>query len=134
MSVSTEAILCFGVQLSEEFKSPWLDSDYGDFNEWWAEECGFKYDGYDKQREFLALPENKCPIELVWHCSESHPIPIIAIPGYTQIAYRGSPQRISIGHLGVFSVEREAFLAFCKKYNIEVPPEGPQWWLCSYWG
>jgi len=146
MGVSTDAILCWGIDLGEE--TPWADK---------AEELGFDTDdledffafvfcGVEKPKEaWVADGENESysaywkakrealkayGVELVTHCSYDYPMHILAISASETRANRGDPQTIT--SLDVNPEWSPKLKEACEKLGID--PEDGQWVLCSLWG
>lgn len=134
MGVSTDAILCFGVDLSEDYEDllPWqqLEDDDNDFDTWVARISGADTDDWKAIKEAA----EKCPVELVSHCSYDYPMYIVAVRGTKITARRGSPKVISLDAIGGDDfIERQiAAERFCEEHGI--PCGDFQWLLCSMWG
>lgn len=154
MGVSTDAILCYGFSFEAGFEFPWDSEVYnGDYEEWWEEVRKFDppvqlfgdngewlpgmksnikarmlYDKYVHHWN----KENPFPVELVTHCSGSHPMFIIASRDSVYESYRGYPILITPTLFTVSKEQKNAVLQFCRTYNIKTAGE-PQWWLCSFW-
>lgn len=156
MGVSTNAILCYGVPLDEDqsYSLPWTQ-EYDDIEEWWREKTGWSLSTrWDEEKGQLVYPEgltakgyydlrnkhdarNPCPAEVVYHCSGSFPMYIIAVPGSVKVAWRGDVEEIDPGWINNFASDHHArevikFDDFIKNYNIS--QERPRWCLVSYWG
>lgn len=137
MSQSTDGILAYGVPIGEGAEFPWDAEEYGgDFDQWYSEQNGLptpknwdskegeKY--FDKQRKLL----EKCPIEVVQHCSMDYPMYFVAIRGTVTTASRGYPEQLEDNIKRPDNIA--PVLEFCEKYNLEVEGE-PGWYLFSNW-
>jgi hypothetical protein len=153
MGVSTDGILCYGVEVEEESELPWKDGDIGD---WWIKDVkGWKpsIEIYTPEGEYInekrpddklvdqyydersAFKEkNPCPVEIVVHCSYDYPMYIIAIPRTVTSASRGYVEEIKPLEMIIKNGEREALMEFCKTYNVSITDEYPKWILASLWG
>lgn len=160
MGVSTDAILCYGIQVEDEIPLPW--DDFDDFEDWWLDVTGFEpsddylaidWDTYSSwhrdethpyriatnenfESKNAWLKEHPCPIELVRHCSDRYPMYILAIPGTVRQAVRGFPNKASTRFADLRwgrENPNNVLLAFAEKHDIETVGE-PAWWLCSFWG
>lgn len=158
MGVSTDAILCFGFELPDEYEMPFEDEE-----EWWLELNNFKnsFEIFDSEgnfpngirpdealiKEHFAerhnfLKENPLPFDVIRHCSGDYPMYIISTPDTLITAYRGYPVDIAQRMNKTYSQEYiNKFVTMCKKYfptdidgydyNIDYTPK---WLMCSYWG
>ena len=152
MTVSTDAILCYGISVPEGDELPWSDRELYDdgIHDWWLEQNAWKpscqpwdEDGeripntteddvkqyFAEKREFKST--HPCPVDDVIHCSYDYPMHIIAIPTTVKRAWRGFPQLIDFDQCKVYRDDTEALREFCTKYSIQ-GDEG--WWLVSMWG
>lgn len=82
----------------------------------------------DKFYEDNRLIQERCPVELIRHCSCDYPMYILAVKGHTTKASRGYPTPVSNMNVDP-NAEIEA-QKFCQKYGIDWQP---QWWLASDW-
>jgi hypothetical protein len=149
MGQSTDAILCWGIEVTEDDEGvPWDEA---------AEEAGFDEGGADE--EYLALvlcglapyrgdndaalreywkakreALKACDIELVRHCSYDYPMYVLAIAASKVKANRGYPQTITKAHID--QAEADTWQAkltdACEKLGVE--PQSGQWILCSMLG
>lgn len=161
MGVSTDAIIVYGIAFEEGFEFPWSSDEFeGDFESWWRHVSGYKppFEIWGKHDRLPGITEsqvseyydhqiawekaNRPPVEPVSHCSGEYPMPILAVGGTENRAWRGSPIDISspsspldidINRFSVTKEQHNALLAFCNQHSIEAT-EPPRWWLCSYWG
>lgn len=156
MTVSTDAILCFGIAFDNEDTPPfpWDTGEFeNDIEDWWREKVlGFRHSKpiytpeggyvqgpppskeeiqayYDEIRAFDA-EHPKPPVRVVRHCHHENVMYILAVPSTFVEAERGYPQEIT--GLNVTQDEIVALGAFCADHGIE--GEAPRWWLASYWG
>lgn len=126
MSTSTDAYLCFGVKVPEEFIEAF--EGQGDEDEYEAEKLRnpLGYMTYSGEDETV----NGITITLVCHQSDDYPEYIVAPKGSVTWAWRGEPQEVK--SLEVAASWPAAIQAFCEKHKI--PFERPRWLLASYWG
>lgn len=156
MGVSTNGVICYGIQFDEDTEFPWNDDKYeGDIDSWWLHsvvefkpsleiygEDGNYIDGKVPSDEVInayyaerraAENANPLPIELVNYCSANAPMYIVAVPSTIKRALRGYPTWFEPTALTVTDEEKAALIAFCEAHGI-VTLEEPMWWLSSYWG
>lgn len=155
MGVSTDAILCYGINYGDKIDFPWNEVGKH-YEDWYYEDVlGYKppseiYDEsgeyingvkpsqdkineyYDHRRAFRK--SHPMPFDVVTHCSDGYPERIIAVPGTVTTASRGYPETIVPSKL--VEIENTCswveMLDFLKEHGVEV--EQPQWILASYWG
>lgn len=147
MGVSTDAILCYGVPFPEGYEFPWQTIDNYDFEDWWLlKVCGLEPqkddesfdDYYTRYRAFREA--NPCPVTLVYHCSDSYTMYIIAAKGLYKKAYRGEPKVIEPSFVNATDEQRQSVIDFCNTHcqptnsYDELPEIDPKWYLCSWWG
>lgn len=154
MGVSTDAILCWGIKLTEdEGPLPWADK---------AEELGYDVDedsdgflayalcGIEKPKEeWVDGGENQnyrdywdakrealknYGVEVVTHCSYDYPMYLLAISPSKVRANRGYPQTILRSDMDRPEADnwQEKLRDACEKLGIE--PAAGEWILCSLWG
>ncbi len=120
MGVSTDAILVYGVPLTEGALS-----DY-------------REEGEESTHPLARMLYGGDPVDgvvLVEHCSDECPEHILAIEGTETTAYRGYPKDIPSDALAVGEGWAEEIASFVQKYGLAEAVEGePRWLLCSYWG
>jgi len=129
MGTSTDAILCYGIEVKNE------DGDNGDLSgEDIAKFFGITEEELEMSEEdAVELVENlleDSPLELERHCSGDYPMYILHLKGYHHRAWRGNPQKIVTDELFVAPVDNESAIAWCSEHNIEWTPE---WLLASDW-
>ena len=153
MSVSTDAILCYGFDVGGDHDMPdWMkpigddkDFDFDDFvvsrlSDSIKQPGRFDTDEYRRNPElkeqwkkywadkkaFIAL----VGVSLVRHCSGDCPMYILAAKASITTAHRGSPKKI---HDGVAADPnwRSTLESFCEKTGIYM--QEPSWILCSDW-
>lgn len=161
MGVSTDGILCYGIDLGaeEEIELPWSkDSRFeGDEMEWWRHVTGFVPSFYPFTEKGDYHPEitdskdpriaryfeevrawdetHPLPVQVVRHCSDDYVMYILAVPGTECKAWRGYPVVVDFAALSALATpEADAnLLSFCNTYGI--PHDGgPRWLLASWWG
>ncbi len=151
MSISSDGQLCYGLSFEEDTEFPWGEQEV---DEWWRDENNYtpSMKVYDAEGQYIGgvrpsddvmkayYAEQKAweaahplPVEVVLHCSYDYPMTILAVPGTSKSASRGYPEPIDQSALTVTDAQREALLAFCREYEIEIPGE-PKWWLSSMYG
>ncbi len=134
MGQSTDAILCWGVQLAEDDEVPWAAraEELGGYNDPLEDEAivyvltGERLDG-DSAAERL----NELGIEVVHHGYHEDPMIIVAAYGTVTTAHRCSPQIVDVPNM-------EIQLGWIDKLNKAMPKLGidhleTQWILCSWW-
>lgn len=110
MSVSTDALLVFGIAVPEDAKFPW--DEESDPEDWWRDASGFvpsvhPFDedgnfadgiGEDSSEVHQYFDESRVwreahpfPVEVHRHCSDSFPMFILSPPGSGVFANRGYP-------------------------------------------
>ncbi len=144
MGVSTDGILCYGVNLGGECSGesvvdefPW-DKHDGDEEEWWRYINGFTEewtratsDAYFKRCKAFDA-KHPFPVEIVRHGSGDYTDIIIAVKGTVTTAKRGYPEEIDRGAVASAS----AILAhskFLAEHLGVTTADGPEWILCSMW-
>lgn len=160
MGQSTDAQICFGVSLDEDFEAPWDKEKYDyDIGFWWI----YKIKGYedpvqiyneageyinelppskeDKDRYYDTRKkfekDNPVPVEPVYHCSSNHTMWIIAVPATVITANRGYPTRLtSLTDLRrwVSEILHKKLVDFCQLVNIDMNNKNTGWWLSSWRG
>jgi hypothetical protein len=152
MSVSTDAILCYGIDYGDKGEFPWGKYES---REWYYEvHLGYQppFQVYDSDGHYLNEVEpdeqtlhdyfahrhefekaHPMPFEVVTHCSNGYPEFIIAVPGTVITASRGYPESISL--LDLRRIEESCLWVemnfFLKSVGVET--RMPQWILASYW-
>ena len=159
MTVSTDAILCYGIAFGEDYEFPWTDKYEGDEEAWYySEVVPHKYpfelswekgyachpDGTKAREEEIDryfwhyinfTKENPMPFELVRHCGGEYPLYTLAVPGTVIRARRGYP------------VVFDSYTDILNKIDVEKLGKYEQfmydhfgnlsklkWILASYWG
>jgi len=129
MSVSTDAIIAFGIQLDEYV--PWDDYE---FEDWWLENTGYDGISYEEKKKWLELhPIN---IEVVEHCCSEELMHIVAMPGTVTRAYRGYPKELTEE---LITKPSENKIKEFKDWVVKYLPEDsykdiePKWYLFSLW-
>ena len=154
MSISTAAILCYGVipiEDEDELVLPWdTEENGGDIDHWWTYEIqGFKHsfeiydnhafignvrpsedviDAYYKELSDFRKTEPKIPVDPTYQGDYSYPI--LAIPSTVVKAYGGEAIRISPDNMDCLLEEKQALLKFCEEFEIKHGEPG--WLLASY--
>ncbi len=129
MGQSTDAILCFGVELGEDDEAPSFMEGFDEFDDFLMNEGGQPRWGeaghsFDKQREWLAAQ----PVEMVLHCSGDYPMYILAVRGTVTTASRGYPQAVTTEDPDHTQVQR--YMSWLSDHGIE---DEPKWLICSMW-
>jgi len=147
MGVSTDAILCWGINLGEDL--PWeekaveLGYESGSDDEFLA----FMFCGVEKPKEeWVEGGENEnysaywkakrealeeYGVELVGHCSYDYPMYILAMAASVTRASRGCPATIT--NLEEQPGWEERLTDACEKLGLPLDSER-KWILCSMWG
>ena len=131
MTVSTDAILFYGVLLKEEDVEKVVEKFFGEEPED-SDDTGTFLDIWD---------EHHVPgVELVTHCYDSYPEYAIALEGTVTIAARGYPQEISLAKLiapdapnGIDPIAEQLKLMGFPKSVIKWAGQNTKWWMVS-WG
>jgi len=148
MSVTTNAIIAYGISLDEDQEIPWETGDDTEVEEWWLKVNGYeppfkmfdehgmwingveppqeKQDVYWNHRR-AALEANPLPVEIVLHCSGDYRMYIVAVPGTVTEAYRGYPVAISV--IRPPTEMSKPVMDFCERFGLK--GDGPDWWLAS---
>lgn len=120
MSVSTDALLVYGYEITDEVIDAVYARNEVDFDEWVTS---------------VTWPGG---ISIVTHCSVASPMYIIAAGKFE--AHRGYPFELrdvpSLASLAAHPDVRQALDGAYRLTGDEPPAEGPQWLLCShtdYW-
>lgn len=142
MSQSTDAILAFGFNLTDEDESLAelfsIEDDDGEFefDEWIAQRAGVSYRSGMSPEEYGAYSAAKdralaeCPVEVVTHCSDEYRMHFLALRGTVTTANRGYPKAVT-----TWTPEQariDAMKAFCEEHGLDW--QAPGWHLFSYWG
>lgn len=108
MSVSTDAIICFGVELNEV--------DCAGIEEFWDQ------DNWLRQTFGTQL------LQVIQHCCDDDRMYIAAVNGTVATASLGYPSTFDIQKMSEH-LTQEAFDELRK-----ISDRDPKWLLCSYWG
>lgn len=134
MSISSDGILVFGVELGLEDETPEWMGDFTDFSDYILDSTGLPRYGMPGYH-IASLQEviHKCPVELIMHCSYDYPMYILAVNHQKANAWRGTP--VELGHTieSPTGEQIATFKAWCAERDIELEKE-PQWLLCSMYG
>lgn len=159
MGVSTDAILFYGHCWGEERSLPWDEHEPDDEDDGWEERYArlkglakptAEYPSRRVRNESEYTPEERAVIAewSAWfsaknkvakestcvvdeHCSDSCPMPFVAITASVIRANRGYPREVeSLSEEPEWDAQLKEF---CALMGIE-PPGEPKWWLVSYWG
>ena len=140
MGQSTDAILCWGVQLDEGDEVPWAAkaeelSGYRDPLE--DEAIVYVLTGERLDGDSAAERLKKLGIEIVMHCSHEEPMIIIAAVGSVTTAHRGSPQIIDPNGMAILFKD-DSIVEWRKTLRKALPKLGiidaeRHWYLCSWW-
>ncbi len=161
MSVSTDAILCYGFRLTdqegneEDISLDWMNpnsSGESDDNQIFEEflnqlvDLTPPYEDFDDARydsdhayktawkDFWAGQgerRDKFGVDLVCHCSDGCSMYILAAKASVTTAIRGNPKEFGQG-IQADPEWREQLRSFCQRVGIEF--KEPQFILCSYFG
>ena len=143
MGVSTDAMLCRGIEIPEGYVFPWNKEDE-DGNcdkgceDWWLygickykpsfeiyDDTGNRLAGFTEsdmnkyyEEMFAFKTANPMPFEVVYHCSAEYPMYIIAIPKTTITSSRGDVTELDMEFFYKNSSKDvdDAFVELCKKY------------------
>lgn len=135
MGTSTDAILIYGVLLSDFEEQPYnalpfSEGDDDEFAATLARLAGARMypekGCWDDRRAAVEA----CPLTLVQHCSYDFPMWVLGLRDFHKVSRRGYPetfQNLDLVPMRDFKVLRE----WCERYSIKFEP---QWVLCSMWG
>lgn len=153
MSVSTDAILCYGFEVGDEDEKPaWMQPEEGDedfdfetflvarLSDSIKEPGEFNKISYDHdpeirkqwsdywaaKREFV----KSVGVDLVSHCSGDYPMYILAAKASITRAHRGYPEKLPDG-MTADPGWPQILEVFCEKTGIQI--QEPSWILCSNW-
>jgi hypothetical protein len=117
MGQSTDAILCYGISMDEDFdyKSRFPEHIDGD--------------GYFDKYALIDMLEEKFGCTLEIHCSCDYAMYILAIKDSVTTAYRGGPEIITSLEVTPAWAEK---LQKAKVY-MGLEKEEANWWLASLW-
>lgn len=127
MSQSTDAILVYGIPLSEDF-------EIEDFEEQDTEE----EDVAERERNpigyMVYMDEQLDGCEIVTHCSDGCPMYILtpSAKDAQHWASRGYLKTVGWEDLVPGHTWNDTLKAFCEKHGVSYSE--PQWLLCSWWG
>jgi len=144
MTISSDGILFFGIELGDDYDNEWPWEQVGDEEEWEAfvaEKLGVKkpdvpYEGneavhsayWDAKRDIIKPLD--CEIGL--HCSYDHGMLYVALKSKNLTASRGSPQVVTEDFMKITSEDIQKLKEFCKLAEIEW--QEPKWYLTSLYG
>ena len=162
MGVSTDGIICFGIEIEED-EAPWQE-DYEEIDDWWLDVNNFQnpfrnpydesgeHDNWikekypnmtDRQISDTEEVENFFDAKRKWQKENPIPVDLVWHCSYDYpmfiLAVKGTKINASRGYPRRFSLknisaeEIKTLTDFCKKYKIEFEEE-PSWILCSMWG
>lgn len=125
MGTSTDAILCYGININENYLAD-CEEDTGELDESWAKENGSKL-----IRWMLYYGESVNGVKIITHCSDEYPMYLLVAEGSDVTAWRGYPKKIN-------SIDpnlnwNNLIANFVEENNVQTDGE-IGWWLCSYWG
>lgn len=142
MSVSVNAILVFGISLTEAEASrlPWRQDaeDDDDIERWIARQAGLREpdmkdyshpewkEHWKQKREAVAA----YLLDEVRHSSSEYPMYILGLRGMELRVDWGEPKAVDMRMLDAAAGKCATFKAFCEEWNISY--REPQWWLASY--
>jgi hypothetical protein len=140
MGVSTDAILCFGIDLGEGMvecaELARINNDFGaDTEEYLAHLAGvpgygsLDFPGWEERNRRIA----ELPITIITHCSGDYPMHVLAIPGTEIRASRGYSEKVYASHMQVSQEKINAFMDWCSAHGVDVVTNEPTWVLCSMW-
>lgn len=136
MSVSTDGILVFGIDLGEERPDFLYDEENEEeleFDDYLYSLSGLPQWGepdfnWDFMRDYLKDQR----VDMTLHCSYNYPMFILSVRGTEHRNSRGTPTEIEVSDLKVSQEDIEALKKFCEDHDIEW--QEPKWYLVSMWG
>ena len=129
MSVSTDGILVYGIQLEEDFFNDSFSDD-----EHISDLSDKDIGGLSGAKLLSWMQYHDKAIDgitIVMHCSIDYPMYILGIEDANYMAWRGSPKKID--SLSINPEWDTKIKSFIKKYKIKTTKD-IGWWLCSLWG
>ncbi len=136
MSVSTNGILYWGIELGEEFHG-----DYDGINEAWRkdrepqkpENKDRKSPEWDAWRKALSVwEETSGNVFISTHCSGEYPMYFVTTGKHFYLAMRGCPIKVDPEKLVITDEDRRMLTEFMEFGHIAYQEE-PRWTLCSDW-
>jgi hypothetical protein len=144
MGVSTDAILFYGYSWTEETDLPWtigrdpVDNEEEDWEKRLAAALGCprppadadaatRTAYWDKQRKLVTA----AACEVGRHCSNSCPMPYVAVTASCLAAWRGRPKTIL--SLEIDPAWNDQLKEFCRLLGISIEGKQPSWQLVSFW-
>ena len=135
MSISSDAILAYGLSFDPDHQFPWGTDDIED---WWIDLMGINNSTHPDHEEYYKAVGNankKLPVRLLNHCSGSYTRKLLYIPETCQYASRGDVIRFNFEEMSK-AVNEESlgtFHAFLEQFGIKPQDEhGLSWILVSY--
>lgn len=153
MGVSTDGMICFGIDFGEETDFPWQVSDYEEIEEWWLVVKNYKpsVEIYDENGNYIGdkatqlevvrnyykerhdfLEKNPVPVDVVTYCSYDCPMYVLAVPGTLKIASRGDA--VELDEFQIDHNKLVDFYAFFTEFGIDIDDKKVTWYLTSLWG
>ena len=141
MSVSTDAILFFGIEFGEDCQISLDDGEYwDDLGDKWEKRhiqrptiSGYSGPEWDewraKQKEFRT---SGIGIYTGRHCSSDYPMYYVSLEAHRQSNPRGYVTEIDSSKMTPTQEQLDALTQFCEEHSI--PWKTPGWKLVSYWG
>ena len=129
MGQSTDAILCYGVQLGEDDEPLAFMEGFDELDDLLLKEGNqprWGDEGHDFQSQWAWLATQ--PVEMVHHCSGNYTMYIIALRGTVTTASRGYPEEVATYEPDHVAVQH--FMQWLLDHNIDGEPK---WLLCSMW-
>lgn len=145
MGISSDAMLCYGVQIPEG-EDPWGENSDGDWDEWLRDQCGAppslpwakEEDDPETHRKWVGrLNERRAfddsiLVDISSHCSDGYGMYTLIVRGTERRASRGYPERIDAASLAIKEDWDSILRSACKQLGIKWSE--PAWWLQSWMG
>jgi hypothetical protein len=142
VGTSTDGILFYGYNFSEDTEFPWSEDEETDFESYLAEHSGLHYDPespdhyeqYSAQQDYI----KSLPVVIGTHCSGEYPMYYLAIRVTESTASRGSPKLVkpNAPYVGASGWDGQ-LTEFAREFELPLPGQDEAseigWWLASYW-
>lgn len=138
MGQSTDAIVCYGVQLGEELPDSLKDDPDGFLDAMgapptapWCEEEGPQKEAWRESLRVRREFAKSLGVRIERHCSGDYPMYTLVIAASVQRAARGYPEELR--DTTALDDWTRRIMEACAVIGFK-PDHEPTWWLQSYWG
>lgn len=150
MTISTDAIICYGIQIGEEGNMPEIfckgENDYRSYDDILIDAFEAppkeqyqtpdidkeQFKKWSKAHDARTNFQKELGLELVRHCHSDETMYCLAISKSVQVASRGYPKEITARTSDIQHDWNEKLAKAIKVLKLE--DATPRWWLQSYWG